>query len=253
MTINSSDPPAPKFLTRADGLRLAYRLVQGSGPTLVFLPGYKSDMLGGKADAVARWAQENGRACLRLDYSGTGESEGEFEAGTLAIWRDDVLLLIGELVRGPVVLIGSSMGGWLMLHVALTLGAQVAGLIGIAAAPDFTQWGFTLEERDALTRNGRLERPSDYGPEPMVTTLGFWQSGQSMQLLGTQIPIDVPVRLLQGQRDDAVPWTVALTLAEQLRSADVQVNLIKDGDHRLSRDGDIELLLQTIKAMPEYQ
>ncbi len=251
MTISSSEPSAPQFLRRADGLRLAYRCVTGRGPTLVFLPGYKSDMLGSKAEAVARWASENGKACLRLDYSGNGESEGAFEDGTLEVWRDDALLLIGSLIEGPIILIGSSMGGWLMLHVALGLGQQVIAMIGIAAAPDFTDWGFSDAEKAVLASEDRLERTSDYGPDPMVTTFRFWQAGQRMRLLESDIPIDCPVRLLQGQRDDAVPWQTALRLSERLRSADVQVGLIKDGDHRLSRDQDIDLLLQTIANLPE--
>ncbi|MBL0925347.1 MAG: alpha/beta hydrolase, partial [Sphingomonadaceae bacterium] len=134
--------PRPQFLERVDGIRLAYRYLAGRGPAIVFLPGYMSDMQGGKAQALTAWAQAEGRAMLRLDYSGCGESGGAFEDGTLDIWRDDVLAVIRHVVQGPILLIGSSMGGWLMLLVAEALGTQVSALVGIAAAPDFTDWDF---------------------------------------------------------------------------------------------------------------
>lgn len=241
----------PTYLARPDGLRLAYRYQPGAGPLIVFLPGYASDMLGGKAEAVAAWAVAKGRAVLRLDYSGCGESEGRFADGTLAGWRDDAALIIDHIGADRLVLIGSSMGGWLALLLARALGERVAGLIGIAAAPDFTEWGFSADEKWALKEAGKLERPTDYGPEPMLTMLGFWQSGQANLLLAREIPITCPVRLIHGQRDDDVPWRTALTLAAQLCSADVQVQLVKDGDHRLSRDQDIALLLHTLSALLE--
>ncbi|MCC4253332.1 MAG: alpha/beta hydrolase [Pseudomonadota bacterium] len=242
-----SAPPA--YLARPDGLRLAYRHSAGAGPTLVFLPGYMSDMEGGKAVALHGWAQRQGRAMLRLDYAGNGASEGRFADGTLASWRDDVLLLIDRLVDGPVVLVGSSMGGWLALLVALAQPERVAGLIGIAAAPDFTQWGFTDADKALLRTEGRIEEPAPYGDQPYVTTRAFWESGQALRLLEGEIAIDCPVRLLQGQADPDVPWDIALRTAAQLRSSDVQTLLIKDGDHRLSRDGDIALLIRTVSTL----
>lgn len=242
-----SAPPA--YLARPDGLRLAYRRSAGAGPTLVFLPGYMSDMEGGKAVALHGWAQRQGRAMLRLDYAGNGASEGRFADGTLASWRDDVLLLIDRLVDGPVVLVGSSMGGWLALLAALARPERVAGLIGIAAAPDFTQWGFTDADKALLRTEGRIEEPTPYGDQPYVTTRAFWESGQALRLLEGEIAIDCPVRLLQGQADPDVPWDIALRTAAQLRSSDVQTLLIKDGDHRLSRDGDIALLIRTVSTL----
>ncbi len=242
-----SAPPA--YLARPDGLRLAYRHSAGAGPTLVFLPGYMSDMEGGKAVALHGWAQRQGRAMLRLDYAGNGASEGRFADGTLASWRDDVLLLIDRLVDGSVVLVGSSMGGWLALLVALAQPERVAGLIGIAAAPDFTQWGFTDADKALLRTEGRIEEPAPYGDQPYVTTRAFWESGQALRLLEGEIAIDCPVRLLQGQADPDVPWDIALRTAAQLRSSDVQTLLIKDGDHRLSRDGDIALLIRTVSTL----
>nr|WP_328804641.1 alpha/beta hydrolase [Sphingobium psychrophilum] len=246
-----NDIPAapPALFARPDGLRLAYRQQAGIGPTIVFLPGYMSDMEGGKAVALERWAAEQGRAMLRLDYAGCGASEGRFADGTLARWRDDVLLLLDALVEGPVVLVGSSMGGWLALLVALARPDRVVGLVGIAAAPDFTEWGFTDADKALLATEGRIEEPSAYSEAPYVTTLAFWQSGQALRLLEGEIAIDCPVRLLHGQQDRDVPWYVAVKTAGLVRSSDVQTLLIKDGDHRLSRDGDIALLIRTVSSL----
>jgi pimeloyl-ACP methyl ester carboxylesterase len=245
------DLTPPEWLTRADGVRLAYRHQPGKGPTLVFLPGYMSDMQGSKALALEAWAIREGRAILRLDYSGCGESEGAFEDGTLNVWRDDALLLIDRLIHGPVVLIGSSMGGWLALLIARALPSQVVAMVGIASAPDFTEWGFSDEEKGRLAKYGRLERVSEYDPEPMITTRAFWESGKANRLLQSQIAIDCPVRLIHGQRDSDVPWQISLDIAAQLRSADVQTLLIKDGDHRLSRPQDIAVILQTVQDLLE--
>jgi pimeloyl-ACP methyl ester carboxylesterase len=239
----------PTLFARPDGVRLAYRHRGGAEPTIVFLPGYMSDMEGSKAVAIDTWAAETGRAMLRLDYAGSGASEGRFEDGTLASWRDDALLLIDALTQGPLLLVGSSMGGWLALLIALARPDRVAGLVGIAAAPDFTEWGFSDADKALLMTEGRLLEPTPYGDDPLVTTLAFWQSGQSLRLLGAEIAIDCPVRLLQGQEDRDVPWQTAVRLAQRLRSYDVQTLLIKDGDHRLSRDGDIALLIHMIGSL----
>lgn len=241
-----------RFHEMPDGRRIAYRHTPGAGPTIVFLPGYMSDMAGGKAIAVFGRARENGRACLLLDYSGCGESGGDFADGTLSRWKDEVLALIDALCPGPVVLIGSSMGGWLMLLVALALPeGRCAGLIGIAAAPDFTDWGTSEGDKARLAAGGTVFEDNPYGPEPTPTHAGFWADGQANRLLDGEIAVDVPVRLLHGQRDPDVPWELSLRLAQVLRSADVQVHLIKDGDHRLSRDNDIALLLHTLGDLVE--
>ena len=216
---------------------------------MVFLPGYKSDMQGGKALAMSAWAAEQGVGILRLDYSGCGESGGAFEDGTLDIWRDDVLAVIAQAGVGPLILVGSSMGGWLMLLVAEALTTQVTAVVGIAAAPDFTDWDFDDADRAAISAEGRIERPSDYGYDPMVITHGFWQSGQSNLQLTGEVAIDCPVRLIHGQRDPDVPWETSIELARHLRSSDVQTILIKDGDHRLSRDQDIALLIDTVRKL----
>ena len=241
----------PQFIARSDGTRLAYRRRQGSAPGLVFLPGYMSDMQGGKAIAFDAWAEAQGGACLRFDYAGCGESEGAFEAETLSTWLGDTLLMIDALTDGPLVLVGSSMGGWLALLAAIARPERVAGMIGIAAAPDFTDWGFTQEQKLEILSNGRLVERSPYGPEPTITTRGFWQSGEANRLLQGPVAIDCPVRLIHGQRDPDVPWHHSPHLASLIRSDDVQVTLVKDGDHRLSREQDIALLLRTAQDLVE--
>ena len=228
--------------------RIATEHREGAGPTTVFLPGYASDMAGSKALALDDWAAGSGRAFVRFDYRGCGASAGAFEDFTLDDWRDDALSVV-DSIGGPVVLVGSSMGGWIMLLAALARPERVAALVGIAAAPDFTEWGFTEAQKAALARDGRISEPSDYGA-PLVTTRGFWEAGQRNLLLDAPIALDCPVRLLQGQRDPDVPWQQSLRLAERLRSEDVQVVLVKDGDHRLSRATNIALLIATIESLP---
>jgi pimeloyl-ACP methyl ester carboxylesterase len=168
--MDSFEAAPPALLARADGVRLAYRHRAGAGPTIVFLPGYMSDMEGGKAVAIDAWAAKEGRAMLRLDYAGNGASEGRFEDGTLASWRDDALLLIDTLTQGPLLLVGSSMGGWLALLIALARRDRVAGLVGIAAAPDFTEWGFTDADKALLATEGKLLEPTPYSD----SHCGYW-------------------------------------------------------------------------------
>ena len=233
-----------------EDLRLAYRHRAGRGPTILFLPGYASDMEGTKAVALDAWAEREGRAMLRFDYAGCGASDGAFEAQTLATWRGDVLAMIDEVIEGPVLLVGSSMGGWLMLLAALARPDRVAGLVGIAAAPDFTFWGFSQDQKMEILREGRIEEPSPYG-DPVVTTRAFWESGEALRLLHGPIAIDCPVRLLHGQADADVPWQYSLELMKLLRSADVQTAFVKDGDHRLSRGRDVALLIATVNGLLE--
>ncbi|ALH81589.1 alpha/beta fold hydrolase [Sphingopyxis macrogoltabida] len=242
---------APDYLDRAARPRLAYRFVAGTGPTIVFLPGYMSDMAGGKATALFDWAAAEGQACLLLDYAGCGLSDGLFGEQTLLDWRGDVLDLIDAKAEGAVVLVGSSMGGWLMLLTALALvqrdgPARVAGLVGIAAAPDFTDWGFTPEEKAIILAEGELREETPYSDQPYVTTRAFWQSGEANHLLDGDIPLACPVRLLHGEEDGDVPPDISVRLSAALASEDVQVTLVKGGDHRLSRDTDIALLIDTV-------
>ncbi len=254
--LNSQGEAPPEYLTRANDVRIAFRYVKGAegkqgAPTLVFLPGYMSDMQGSKAQALEAWAIKNRRGILRLDYSGCGESDGDFADGTLQVWRDDVLFAIQMILRdGPVILVGSSMGGWVMLMVARMMGTALKGMIGIAAAPDFTHWGFTDEEKLTIRRDGVLLAENPYGPEPTPTYHALFEDGMHNLQLMDEIPVDCPVRLLHGQCDEDVPWDISVQLAAKLRSSDVQITLVKDGDHRLSRPSDIALLLDTVSRMP---
>ena len=238
-----------RFHTLPTGRRIAFRHTHGQGPAIVFLPGYMSDMDGGKATALFDWAKATGRSCLLLDYSGCGKSSGDFADGTLGRWRDEVLALVEAYVEGPVLLVGSSMGGWLMLLVAQMLGDRLAGLVGIAAAPDFTAWGFDEKQKAKLASGETVYEDNPYGPQPTPTYAAFWQDGERSKLLGRKISIDAPVHLLHGQSDADVPWEVSLRLANALRSDAVKVTLVKDGDHRLSRPQDITLLLRTVQTM----
>ena len=228
------------------GRRIAYRHIPGDGPALVFLPGYMSDMAGGKATALIDWARETARECLLLDYSGCGESDGAFADGTLSRWRDEVVALVEDRIAGDAILIGSSMGGWLMLLVAEALGDRIAGLVGIAAAPDFTEWGLDADQKAQLERGETVFEDNPYGPDPTPTHPGFYRDAQALRRLDGPIALDSPVRLIHGQRDADVPWEISLRLAENLRSDDIQVTLVKQGDHRLSRPQDIALLLRVV-------
>ncbi|MEO1221413.1 MAG: alpha/beta hydrolase [Pseudomonadota bacterium] len=237
-----------RFHDMPDGRRIAFRHLAGDGPTLVFLPGYMSDMAGSKATAIFEGAKAKGRGCLLLDYSGCGESSGDFADGTLSRWREEVLALVDAYVEGPIVITGSSMGGWLMLLVGRALGDRLAGIVGIASAPDFTWWGYTEEQRAALAGGQVVLEDNPYGPEPTPTHPGFFADAEAQLQLVDEIPIDAPVRLLHGQQDADVPWEISLKLSAALRSDDVQVTLIKDGDHRLSRESDIAQLLTVVDS-----
>jgi pimeloyl-ACP methyl ester carboxylesterase len=218
-----------------DGLQIAYRLRPGSAPTLVFLPGYASDMEGTKALALDSLAERRGIAMLRLDYSGTGSSGGRFEDRTLAMWLEEALAAVDQLTEGPLIIVGSSMGGWIALHLALLRRDRVQAIVGIAAAPDFTEWGFTAEQ---LADGVRM-------------TLGFWESGQRLLLLGDDIAIDCPVRLLHGECDTEVPLDIAFRAMRALRSGDVQLKVLKGGGHRLSEPHEIDAILRTVVALLE--
>jgi len=240
-----NDPAAPDYLDRPGRPRLAYRHTPGAGPAIVFLPGYMSDMAGGKATALFDWAAAEGNACLLLDYAGCGLSDGLFADHTLLDWRGDVLDLIDAKAEGPVILVGSSMGGWLMLLVGERLGSRLHALVGIAAAPDFTDWGRSDDEKELLAAGGPVFDANPYGPEPTPMHPAFWADGQANRRLDREISIDCPVRLIHGMRDTDVPWEVSQRLMHAVRSRDVHLTLVKDGDHRLSRDEDIALLLRT--------
>jgi len=217
------------------GRSIGYRLRSGSSPTLLFLPGYASDMEGAKALALDAFAELRCLSMLRLDYSGTGSSGGRFEDGTLTAWLEEVLAVVDQLTKGSLTVIGSSMGGWLALHVALLRPDRVQALVGIAVAPDFTDWGFA---DGAAAEAAGLSR-------------GFWESGQQLLLFDKEMAIDCPVRLLHGERDADVPLDVAFRTLRALRSADVQLNVLKGGGHRLSELREIDAILRTVASLQE--
>jgi pimeloyl-ACP methyl ester carboxylesterase len=231
---------------------IAYRLRSGRGPTLLFLPGYSSDMEGVKALALDAFAEARGQAMLRFDYSGTGSSGGEFEDGTFALWLAEAVAAIDRLTEGPVMLIGSSMGGWIAMHLALLRSERVHSLVGIAAAPDFTDWGFPERLKERLAAGETLRRESPDGGE-QVTTAAFWSSGQELLLIANEIAIDCPVRLVHGDADPDVPLDVAFRTMGSLRSADVQLVVIKGGGHRLSEPQEIDAILRTVAGLLELE
>jgi len=236
---------------RLDG-RLAYARLPGLGPGVVFLPGFRSDMQGSKALALRDHCAAQGRALLRFDYSGHGESAGRFEDGTIGAWAADAVDAFDALTSGPQVLVGSSMGGWIALLLARARPERVAGLIGIAPAPDFTQalmWpAFSEAQRQTIMQAGVLHLPSEYG-EPTPVTRALIEDGKRHAMLDAPIPLTCPVRILQGMQDPDVPWRHALRLVEALQGNDVRLHLVKDGDHRLSRPEDLRLLEETLESL----
>jgi pimeloyl-ACP methyl ester carboxylesterase len=241
------------YFDPGDGRRIAYRQRQPKegAPTVLFLPGYASDMEGAKAEAIDAYCGALGLGCLRFDYSGTGSSGGEFADGTLTRWLQEVLAAIDLLTDGPLILAGSSMGGWLALLAALQRKDRVKGLIGIAAAPDFTDWGYSTEEKEALRHYGKVEQANPYGPEPSVTWLGFWESGAAHRLLNNMIDLIIPIRLVHGEHDQEVHLGVPLKLMADLRSSDVQLRVIKNGGHRLSEPHEIHAILVELHGLLE--
>jgi pimeloyl-ACP methyl ester carboxylesterase len=246
MTASERGGPAARIVTRGDGATIAYHATPGAGPGVVFLTGFRSDMTGGKAVALEAACRARGRAFLRFDYTGHGQSSGAFAQGTIGQWTDDAVFAIERLTEGPQVLVGSSMGGWIMLLAAKRLGARVAGLVGIAAAADFTEeliWQAADDAtRATLVRDGVVQQPSDYGDEPTPITRALVEEGRRHLLLQAPIALACPVRLIHGMRDPDVPWQTSLRLAERLASRDVEIVLVKDGDHRLSTDDDLARL-----------
>jgi pimeloyl-ACP methyl ester carboxylesterase len=254
------DDAMPAIITRSDGATIAYHRTPAREPGdprpgLIFLGGFMSDMTGTKAMALEAFARDRGQAFLRFDYQGHGASSGDFAEGTIGRWAEDAVTVLDEASEGPQILIGSSMGGWIMLLAALARPERVAGLVGIAAAPDFTEdlmWQrYPPEVRETLAREGVYHEPSDYGEEPYPITLGLIEEGRRHLLLREAIALACPVRLLQGMKDEAVPWETALRLAEALQGDDVEVTLVKDADHRLSEPADLKRLASTVRRLSE--
>lgn len=242
-------------LQRRDGFTIAYHHTAGKAPGLMFLGGFMSDMTGTKASALEEYARSRGRACLRFDYFGHGQSTGDFEAGTIGRWTADSVAALDELTEGPQVLVGSSMGGWLMLLAALARPERVAGLVGIAAAPDFTEdlmWAtFSPEVRRTIETEGVYRQPNDYGEQPYAITRQLIEEGRHHLVLRDGIPLTCPVRLLHGMADPDVPWQHSPRLAERLESDDVELHFVKAGDHRLSSPDDLELLESVLDRLFE--
>lgn len=233
--------------------KIAYRRIAGRGPGLVWFGGFKSDMTGTKAEHLSRWALESGRAFLRFDYSGHGASDGRFEDGTISAWLADALAAFDRLTTDPQVLVGSSMGGWIAALIALRRPARVAGAVFIAPAPDFTEalvWDqLTGPERDQILTQGRLVEHSPYSPEPSIITRALIEDGRSHLILGGPIAITAPVRIVQGMADPDVPWRHAVAFAERIEAKDLDVTLIKAGDHRLSKPQELAAIVSAIGAV----
>jgi pimeloyl-ACP methyl ester carboxylesterase len=249
----SMNPVRPLTLARPDGATIAYHAVQGRAPTVIFHGGFRSDMTGTKAMALDAWARRTGQAFVRFDYFAHGQSSGDFRDATIGRWLDDSLAVADSLTQGALVLIGSSMGGWLSLLVARHRPTRVAGWIGIAAAPDFTEdlmlANLSPEARAKLQRDGELRRPSRYTDEPDILTWRLIEEGRKHLVLRTPLRIDGPVHLFHGRKDPDVPWQLSERLMQHIEAPDVAATFTRDGDHRLSTPADIERLLAVLEAM----
>ncbi len=253
-----NDKVMAKATNPADGAIIAHHATARKDAEknvgVVFLGGFRSDMNGTKALALEKWCIDEGRQFLRFDYSGHGQSSGKFEDGTIGQWAKDAIFAIETLTSGPVVLVGSSMGGWIMLLATLKIGERIKGLLGLAAAPDFTQdmmeHEFSNEQKTAIEKNGHLEIENCYDPDdPYIITKALIDNGKDNLLLDKPINISVPVRLIQGMKDEDVPWKTALRIEKILKSNDVEVQLIKDGDHRLSGVDDLKRMTTTLNML----
>jgi pimeloyl-ACP methyl ester carboxylesterase len=241
------------YLTTPQGRHIAYVRTPGKEPGVVFLGGFRSDMAGSKALHLQAWAEATGRACLRFDYSGHGASRGDFIDGAISDWREDAAAVIETLTEGPQVLVGSSMGGWIALLLARQMPDRIAGLVGIAAAPDFTErmWEeeFSLAERTRLLAEGLLRRPSDYSDEPYPITRRLIEDGKANLVLDGPLHLPLPVRLLQGTADTDVPLSVALRLLDHISSPDLRLTLVRDADHRFSTPACLALIVESVVAV----
>ena len=240
---------SPSFFETPEGRRIAYHRTEGQGPGVVFLGGFMSDMEGTKALALEDWAVRRGRAFLRFDYSGHGQSSGAFTDGCIGDWAEDAQALIGWVTEGPQVLVGSSMGGWIAALIARDRPEKLAGFVGIAAAPDFTEdsmWrNFSDAERAQLMAEGRVDLPSDYG-DPYPITRALIEDGRENLVLRAPLKIDVPVRLLQGTADADVERQVALRLLDHIEGRDVRLTFVKHADHRFSSPETLALVEATL-------
>ncbi len=239
----------PSYLTTAQNRRIAYHQTAGQGPGVVFLGGFKSDMEGTKAVFLEEWAQRTGRAFLRFDYSGHGQSSGKFLDGAIGDWFEDALAAISRLTTGPQILVGSSMGGWISLLVARAVPERLVGLVGIAAAPDFTEdsmWAGFSDAQKAELAAGQVALPSDYSDEPYIITKRLIEEGRDRLVLRSPLHLRCPVRLLQGTADTDVPPSVALRLLDHAQGPDLHLTLVKGADHRFSTPECLGMITTTI-------
>ena len=244
----------PAFLTTRHGTRIAYHRTQGAGPGIVFLGGFMSDMEGSKALALEAWAKAEGRAFLRFDYQGHGQSDGAFADGTIGLWARDALAALDTLTEGPQVLVGSSMGGWIALKLARARPGRVRGMVGVAAAPDFTprMWAsLTSSQRQAITEQGFVDVPTQYGDTPYRLTRALFEDGWRERVMASSLHLDIPVRLIQGTADPDVPWAGTLEIAKAIRGGDVEIILVPEGDHRLSTDRDLKRLIRVTRELAD--
>ncbi|WP_397541400.1 alpha/beta fold hydrolase [Roseovarius salis] len=242
----------PEFLTTDTGRRIAHHRTDGRRPGVVFLGGFKSDMEGTKAIHLENWARRAGRAFLRFDYSGHGQSSGAFADGTIGAWASDAMAVIRELTQGPQILVGSSMGGWIALLAARAMPEKVAGLVTVAAAPDFTEdamWaGFDAAQRDRLMTQGQIALPSEYG-EPLVITRRLIEEGRDNLVLRAPLHLPFPVRFLQGTADEDVARSVALNLLDHAEGADMRLTLVEGADHRFSDPDCLSLIESSVEEV----
>jgi pimeloyl-ACP methyl ester carboxylesterase len=242
----------PEFLTTRQGRNIALRQTAGAGPAVVFLHGLRSDMEGTKALHLEQWARQAGRAFLRFDCSGHGQSGGRFEDGCIGDWAEDAAEVLAARTEGPLVLVGSSMGGWLSLLLARAMPERVAGLVTIAAAPDFTEdgfWaGFTEDQKSALMDEGQVALPSDYG-EPLIVTRRMIEDGRERLVLRSPLPLPFPTRFLQGTADLDVDMSVALRLLDHAEGGDMRLTLVKGADHRFSEPAELALISRTVEEV----
>lgn len=241
----------PDFITTPQGRKIAYHQTAGKGPGVVFLGGFKSDMTGTKAEHLEDWAKANGRAFLRFDYSGHGQSSEDFLDGAIGDWFEDAMAAITQLTEGPQVLVGSSMGGWISLQVARAMPERLLGLVGIAAAPDFTEdsmWAMFPEDmRRELLEQGRVQLPSDYSEQPYIITRRLIEEGRNRLVLRDPLTLPFPVRLLQGTADEDVPVSVAMRLLDHAQGPDIRLTLVKGADHRFSTPECLDLITASIE------
>ncbi len=243
-----------QFLDLSPKRRLAFAKTEGGGPIVVFLGGFKSDMTGTKAMDLEAWAVRHHHGFLRLDYSGHGQSSGRFENGCIGDWADDAAEVIARTTTGPLVLVGSSMGGWIALLLARAMPDRIAGLVGIAAAPDFTDWiwdGMTDAQRQKVMTEGKIAEPSEYGSDPYVYTRRLIEDGRTQRIFDHPLHLPFPVRFLQGMADAEVSSAVAVRLAEYATGPNIRLTLVKDADHRFSSAHCLALIRETVSTICE--